>query len=115
MIQDLKLITPSICQDKRGYFWNHLINKLLKHIKNNNFVQDNESRSNRGTLRGLHFQEPPYAQGKLVRVIIGEVFDVVVDLRSDSSTYGEHVALKLNGKQKQMLYVHVDLPTDSLC
>ena len=106
MIQDLKLITPSIYQDKRGYFLESFNQQATKkHIKNNHFVQDNESRSNRGTLRGLHFQEPPYAQGKLVRVIIGEVFDVVVDLRSDSSTYGEHVALKLNGKQKQMLYV----------
>jgi dTDP-4-dehydrorhamnose 3,5-epimerase len=75
------------------------------HINIRNFVQDNETYSVFGVLRGLHFQNPPHSQSKLMRVIEGEVFDVVVDLRSDSPTYGKHVALKINGKQKQMLYV----------
>ena len=74
-------------------------------IKIRNFVQDNESSSSFGVLRGLHFQEPPNAQAKLMRVIEGEVFDVAVDLRSDSPTLGKHVALRLNGELKQLFYI----------
>ena len=105
-IPDLKLITPVVHRDKRGYFMESFNQKEIgTHINIRNFVQDNETYSVFGVLRGLHFQNPPHSQSKLMRVIEGEVFDVVVDLRSDSPTYGKHVALKINGKQKQMLYV----------
>ena len=105
-IPDLKLITPVVHRDTRGYFMESFNQKEIgTHINIRNFVQDNETYSVFGVLRGLHFQNPPHSQSKLMRVIEGEVFDVVVDLRSDSPTYGKHVALKINGKQKQMLYV----------
>ena len=81
----VKLITPEIHQDSRGYFLETFnLNKLESCINSGSFVQDNETYSEYGFLRGIHFQKPPHAQSKLMRVIQGEVFDVIVDLRSDS-------------------------------
>ena len=105
-IPDIKLICPSVFSDDRGYFMETFNQRLFNEkIKVTNFLQDNESSSSFGVLRGLHFQEPPYAQAKLMRVITGEVFDVAVDLRSDSVTFGKHVVVWLNGENKEMLYI----------
>ena len=105
-IPDLKLITPVVHRDTRGYFMESFNQKEIgTHINIRNFVQDNESSSSFGVLRGLHFQQPPYAQAKLMRVIEGEVFDVVVDLRADSLTLGKHVVVRLNGESKQLFYI----------
>ena len=105
-IPDIKLISPSVFSDDRGYFMETFNQRLFNEkIKVTNFLQDNESSSSFGVLRGLHFQEPPYAQAKLMRVITGEVFDVMVDLRSDSQTYGKHVGINLDGESKQILYL----------
>ena len=105
-IPEVLIFEPTIHQDNRGYFMETFNQRLFdKKIKVTNFLQDNESSSSFGVLRGLHFQQPPYAQAKLMRVITGEVFDVVVDLRSDSATFGKHVAVWLNGENKEMLYI----------
>ena len=105
-IPDIKLISPSVFSDDRGYFMETFNQRLFNEkFKVTNFLQDNESSSSFGVLRGLHFQQPPYAQAKLMRVIQGEVFDVIVDLRSDSPTYGKHLEIILNGDSKKMLYV----------
>lgn len=105
-IEGLKIITPDVFKDNRGYFYEsynqqHFFDAGLT-MK---FVQDNESQSSKGVLRGLHFQNPPYAQGKLVRVIKGEVLDVAVDLRKNSSTYGQHYKIILNEGNKLMFYI----------
>jgi len=105
--EGLLIIKPKIFEDERGYFYesfNH--RKFQEEIKLDiNFVQDNESKSNFGTLRGLHFQKPPFAQSKLVRVIKGAILDVVVDLRSGSDTYGQHLSIKLSEEDKTQLFV----------
>ena len=86
-IEDLLIIEPQLFKDERGFFYeSYNKNKLNSNIV---FVQDNESKSSYGVLRGLHFQKPPFEQTKLVRVVTGEILDVAVDLRKDSSTYGE--------------------------
>jgi len=105
-IAGLVVIEPKVFNDDRGYFYESFRKDLL--VKNgilDDFIQDNQSLSQKGVLRGLHFQKPPYDQAKLVRVIQGSVLDVAVDLRKDSSTYGEHFAIKLSGKEKNMFYV----------
>ena len=105
-IHDVKLITPDVLRDSRGYFMESFnLKNFFAEFSFRDFVQDNESLSEYGVLRGLHFQRPPHAQAKLMRVVMGEVFDVAVDLRSDSSTFGKHVSVRLNGEKKQMLYV----------
>ena len=85
-IQDVKLIEPDVFEDERGFFYEsfnqHKFNKAIG--ENITFVQDNHSKSSKGVLRGLHYQEAPFAQGKLVRVLVGEVFDVAVDIRKES-------------------------------
>lgn len=105
-IEGLKVITPKVFFDQRGYFYESYneqnFNSLGLKMK---FVQDNESKSQKGVIRGLHFQKPPYAQGKLIRVIKGEVLDVVVDLRKSSKTYGQHYKLLMNEDNKLMLYI----------
>ena len=102
----VKLITPEIHHDSRGYFLETFnLNNLESFINTGSFVQDNETYSEYGVLRGIHFQSPPHAQSKLMRVIQGEVFDVIVDLRSDSPTFGQHLEIILNGDSKKMLYV----------
>ena len=105
-IPDAKLITPDVFRDSRGYFMESFnLKNFCAEFSFRDFVQDNESLSEFGVFRGLHFQMPPHAQAKLMRVVMGEVFDVAVDLRSDSSSFGKHVAVRLNGEKKQMLYV----------
>jgi dTDP-4-dehydrorhamnose 3,5-epimerase len=86
-IKDLLILSPSVFEDDRGYFLNHI---NLKEIGINiDFIQDNQSHSKKGTLRGLHYQNPPYAQTKLIRVLQGKIIDVAVDLRKDSLTFGQ--------------------------
>ncbi len=97
---------PKIWEDQRGYFvetYNESgVPEALKKI---HFVQDNESKSSRGVLRGLHYQLPPFAQSKLVRCILGEVLDVIVDIRPESKTYGKHLSVILNEINKKQLFV----------
>lgn len=105
-IENLVVIEPKLFGDHRGYFMESFIeDKFIENVTNTHFVQDNESKSTRGVLRGLHFQNPPYNQAKLVRVITGEVLDVAVDLRKNSATYGKHFAIILNEENKKQLFV----------
>jgi dTDP-4-dehydrorhamnose 3,5-epimerase len=105
-IQDLVIINPTVFEDARGYFFEaYNQNTLVAEGININFVQDNQSFSKRGTLRGLHYQNPPFAQTKLVRVLQGEIMDVVVDLRKASPTYGQHFAIKLSAENKKQLLI----------
>ena len=105
-IQDLYVIEPSVFEDERGYF---LESFNLAYFQENigfvEFVQDNESKSSKGVLRGLHFQKPPFNQAKLVRCIEGRVLDVAVDIRKGSPTYGKHVAIELSGENKKQVFV----------
>ncbi len=102
----LLLIQPNVFEDDRGYFYESFNQKQLEKLGIlKPFVQDNQSLSNKGVLRGLHFQNPPMAQGKLVRVVKGAVFDVAVDIRKDSPTYGQHYGVELNEANKLMLWV----------
>lgn len=105
-IKDLFVIEPKIWKDPRGYFYESYSAKLFSEADINAvFVQDNQSFSQKGTLRGLHAQAPPFAQGKLVRVIQGSVLDVAVDIRKDLATYGEHFAIELSGENHKQLWV----------
>ena len=106
VIPDVYIIEPSVFGDHRGYFLESFnLEKFEKNIGPIKFVQDNESKSSRGVLRGLHFQKPPFAQAKLVRCIEGKVIDVAVDIRKGSPTYGEHVSVELSGENKRQLFV----------
>jgi len=105
-IPEVKIIEPKIFGDARGYFfesWNQAA--LAEAGIECDFIQDNESKSRFGVLRGLHFQAAPYTQAKLVRVIEGEVLDVAVDIRRHSPTFGRHVAVRLSGENKRQLFV----------
>ena len=105
-IKDLVLIEPDFFSDSRGFFMETFNENGFKEIGlHERFVQDNLSQSTKGTLRGLHFQSPPNSQGKLVFVPSGEVLDVVVDLRKNESTYGQHFSALLSDGNKRMLYV----------
>ena len=105
-IPDVIIIEPTVFGDDRGYFLESFNKKtFLENIGSVNFVQDNESKSSKGVLRGLHFQKPPFTQAKLVRCIEGEVLDVAVDIRRGSPTYGKHVAVILTGENKKQLFV----------
>ena len=105
-IENLLIIQPRIFADDRGYFYESYNKKtFLKIGLDLNFVQDNQSLSQKGVLRGLHFQNPPFAQGKLVRVIQGSVLDVAVDIRSNSPTYGQHEKVILSGENKTMFWI----------
>lgn len=106
-ISDVKLILPKRFSDVRGYFQETWSDRHFREkIGDVTFVQDNHSMSARkGTLRGLHFQKPPHAQGKLVRVVRGSIFDVAVDIRKHSPSYGRHVALKLDAEKGAQLWV----------
>ena len=105
-IEKVYIIEPSIFGDDRGYF---LESFKLKEFEENvcpiKFIQDNESKSSKGVLRGLHFQKPPFDQAKLVRCIKGRVLDVAVDIRKGSPTYGKHVAVELTEENKRQLFV----------
>lgn len=100
------LIEPVVYEDERGFFfeWYHQAT-FAKHGIRTKFVQDNHSSSHKGVLRGLHYQMEPRAQAKLIRVVRGAVFDVAVDLRKGSKTFGQHVAMNLSEKNKKILYV----------
>ena len=105
-IDGLLLIKPKIFSDERGYFFESWSEEYFaENGLDLNFVQDNQSFSNKGVLRGLHFQNPPFAQGKLVRVIKGSVLDVVVDIRKDSATYGKHFSIELNEENKTIFWI----------
>jgi len=101
------IIEPTVFNDKRGYFFESFNNKRFNELIKTNiqFVQDNESFSSKGVLRGLHYQEGEHAQAKLVRVIKGRVLDVAVDVRKNSKTYGEYVSVELNEFNKKQLFV----------
>lgn len=105
-ISNLYVIEPAVHGDERGYFMESFKEAWFKkEIADTHFVQDNESKSSRGVLRGLHFQNPPMAQAKLVRVVQGEVLDVAVDLRKNSPTYGQHFSIVLSAENKKQLFV----------
>lgn len=105
-IKGLLIIKPRVFADARGYFFESYNEGVFKkHGIDLNFMQDNQSLSSTGVLRGLHFQAPPYEQGKLVRVITGAVLDVAVDIRKNSPTYGKHVALELNEENKTIFFI----------
>ncbi|WP_075591507.1 dTDP-4-dehydrorhamnose 3,5-epimerase [Labilibacter marinus] len=105
-LQGCYIIEPKVFGDTRGYFFESFNQQEFEEkIGKIAFVQDNESLSNQGVLRGLHFQRPPYTQAKIVRCIIGKVLDVAVDLRKDSPTYGKHVSVELSGENKKQFFV----------
>lgn len=105
-IKDLLVITPKVFEDERGYFFESYNEALFKEngidIK---FIQDNQSFSKYGVIRGLHLQVPPFAQTKLVRVLQGEILDVAVDIRKDSKTYGQHFSVLLSAENKKQLLI----------
>jgi dTDP-4-dehydrorhamnose 3,5-epimerase len=105
-IKDLLIIKPDVFLDERGYFFeSYNKQRFLEHGLDMTFVQDNESQSTKGVLRGLHFQKPPYTQGKLVRVVKGAVMDVAVDLRQGSPTYGQWESVVLTEGNKFMYWI----------
>ena len=105
-IADLLVIEPKVWADNRGYFYESYNDVLLAEAGiTEKFVQDNQSFSHRGTLRGLHAQKAPFAQGKLVRVIQGSVLDIAVDIRKNSETFGQHFALELSGSNHKQLWI----------
>tara|TARA_B110000208_G_scaffold142994_1_gene172500 strand:+ start:1327 stop:1881 length:555 start_codon:yes stop_codon:yes gene_type:complete len=105
-ILDVIIIEPTVFGDERGYFLESYNQKKFEEVVEKiSFVQDNESKSSKGVLRGFHFQKPPFEQAKLVRCIEGKVLDVAVDIRKNSKTYGQHVAVLLSGKNKRQLFV----------
>ena len=106
-IPDVVIIEPKVHGDSRGYFVETFRQDKLEEFLGYqiNFCQDNESKSSKGVLRGLHYQLPPHAQTKLVRVIHGRVLDVAVDIRKNSPTFGQHVAVELSGENKKQLLI----------
>jgi dTDP-4-dehydrorhamnose 3,5-epimerase len=106
LIPDVKIIEPRVFEDSRGYFFESFSQQLFNEkVSDTVFVQDNESRSTYGVLRGLHFQRPPMAQAKLVRVVEGAVLDVAVDIRPESPTYGQQVSVELSADNKRQLFI----------
>lgn len=105
-IADLLVIEPKVWKDNRGYFYESYNARILAEAGVDvTFVQDNQSFSQKGTLRGMHAQKAPFAQGKLVRVIQGRVLDVAVDIRKSSPTYGQHFSVELSGENHKQLWV----------
>ena len=106
-ISDVKLIEPDVFEDERGFFYESFNQQKFNEAigENITFVQDNHSRSFKGVLRGLHYQKTPFEQGKLVRVVRGEVYDVAVDIRKDSLTYGQWVSEILSAENKKQLWI----------
>ena len=106
-IPDIKIIEPQIFNDDRGYFFESFnqekFNKLLD--LDYKFVQDNQSRSTRGVIRGLHYQREPFSQGKLVRVLSGEIYDVALDIRKNSQNFGQWQGVYLSEKNKKQLWI----------
>ena len=105
-LEGLFIIEPRVISDSRGYFFeSYNAEKYLETGISAVFVQDNESRSAKNVIRGLHYQLEPYAQAKLVRVVVGEVYDVALDLRQGSATYGSWFGVKLSAENKRQLYI----------
>lgn len=105
-IDGMVIIEPRIFNDQRGYFFESFSERdFCKEVREVKFVQDNESKSQYGVLRGLHFQKPPYCQSKLVRVIKGAVLDVAVDIRKGSPTFGKHVAVELTEDNHRQFFI----------
>ena len=106
-IEGLLIIEPKVFKDGRGHFFEAFSERDFQILtgRNLHFVQDNESESCYGVIRGLHFQQPPYAQSKLVRVVKGKVLDVALDLREGSPTFGRHLALELSGDNYRQLFI----------
>ena len=105
-IEGVVIIEPRIFTDARGYFFESFSERdFCKEVREIKFVQDNESKSSYGVMRGLHFQRPPFTQSKLVRVIKGAVLDVAVDIRKGSPTYGQHVAVEVTEDNHRQFFV----------
>lgn len=105
-IDGVVIIEPRVFEDARGYFFESFSQRELNEkVKPVDFVQDNESKSTFGVIRGLHFQRPPYAQSKLVRCVRGAVLDVAVDIRKESPTYGQHVAVELTEDNHRQIFI----------
>lgn len=105
-IEGLLILQPQVYSDERGYFFESFRHDILTELGiNEGFVQDNESKSQKGVLRGLHFQNPPYAQGKLIRVVKGAVLDVAVDIRKGSISFGKFFKIELNEENKSILWI----------
>ncbi|PKP34615.1 MAG: dTDP-4-dehydrorhamnose 3,5-epimerase [Bacteroidetes bacterium HGW-Bacteroidetes-15] len=105
-LNDLYILEPKVFEDTRGYFFESFNSERLSELRvDAAFLQDNESFSNFGTIRGLHYQLAPYAQAKLVRVVMGSILDVAIDIRKGSPTFGQHFSIELNDKSKQMLFI----------
>ena len=107
LIEGVHIIHPSVFHDERGYFFESFNkNKFIELTGyTKNFVQDNQSMSSINVLRGLHFQMPPYAQAKLVRVVRGSVLDIAVDIRKNSPTFGQHISIELNDKNNLSFFI----------
>ena len=107
-IKDVIECNPIVCGDNRGYFMESFRKDKLESFIGYklNFCQDNESKSTYGVLRGLHYQLPPFSQTKLVKVTLGKVLDVVLDIRKDSSTFGKHLSFILSDKNHKQLLIH---------
>ena len=105
-IEGLLVIEPRVFRDERGYFFESYSQRDFEaQVGDIHFVQDNESMSTRGVIRGLHFQRPPFTQTKLVRVVSGSVLDIAVDIRRGSPTYGQHVAVELSGENQRQFFI----------
>lgn len=105
-IEGVVVIEPRVFDDARGYFFESYSKRRFDEaVRPVEFVQDNESMSTRGVIRGLHFQRPPFSQSKLVRCVRGAVLDVVIDIRRGSPTYGRHIAVELTGENRRQLFV----------
>ena len=104
-IKDLVVIEPQLFKDDRGFFYESYNKKNLDKFFKIAFVQDNESKSNKGVVRGLHFQLPPFEQTKLVRCVSGEILDIAVDIRKNSKTYGKSFSIKLTSENNKQLFV----------
>ena len=106
LIEGVVVLRPRVFGDARGYFFESYSEREFERLVGKaEFVQDNESKSRYGVVRGLHFQKPPYAQSKLVRVVRGRVLDVAVDIRKGSPTFGQHVAMELDGEEKLQFFI----------
>ena len=105
-IEGVYIIEPRVFKDARGYFFESYSRRDFDaSVGTIEFVQDNESCSTKGVIRGLHFQKPPYSQSKLVRCVVGKVLDVAVDLRKGSPTYGQHVAVELSEDNRRQFFI----------
>jgi len=104
---DVCIIQPDIYEDSRGYFFESYNQRIFNDYigKKIQFIQDNESQSEYGVIRGLHFQEPPYTQSKLIRVIKGAIIDIIVDIKTDSETFGEMSIIKIDSNEKKQLFI----------